>query len=81
MPNQFTPADRSEVLEHVRGQDFIDSASKLGVGVKAVRKSDETQVYTQMVEDYGWYIAGYEHRQGEGDVLDFMPITEVNVDE
>jgi hypothetical protein len=78
MPRQFSPAPRSTVLSSAKNRELSFDASPLGEGVMVRQKhdADVTEMFTGLMENYGWYVASYEVQDG-GDLYTLMPVTEV----
>jgi len=76
MPRNFTPADRATVRELMDNAEHVNGTSKIGVGVLAEVDTHGTDMFTEVMEGYGWYCAGISRRP-DWDYQYFMPVTEV----
>jgi hypothetical protein len=69
------PATREQILNVADDKKEIYDAVPVGEGVKVVyhREEDHERLYTDLVENYGWYVAAYEPLDA-GDTATLMPI-------
>jgi|GEM_PF-2932904 len=70
--------DREWLADQYRNKRFVNSVEACGPGLFIVHETEDrpTTTFTDMVEQYGWYLASYDSRDGR-DRLIIMPLPEV----